>query len=133
MRRYILPIAAILLTASCSSAAVSQPATDVTANDPKAPAKSAPAPTFSYPGDSQCAITYKDNGDGSMSWTVTTAVSGELITHADVGGDIYRHDDQADVGVRVYRAPVPLSRVDDIGGTLSADSGHYGCSVAPAR
>ena len=37
-------------------------------------------PTFSYPGDQQCAITYRDDGNGTMSWTATVTVAGRLRT-----------------------------------------------------
>lgn len=95
----------------------------------------APGPTFTYPGDRQCAITYRDRGDGSMSWTATVTVPGELITHAtDDTGQIYRHDVQVSRGDVAFSAPVQLARVTDIGGNLRGEGGQsYGCSVAPAR
>jgi len=93
-----------------------------------------PEPTFSYPGDPQCAITYRDNGNGTMSWTAAVTVTGELITHAsDKSGDLYRHDVQVSVGPNTFTAPQPLSQIDDIGGVLYAGSASYGCSIAPQR
>jgi hypothetical protein len=93
-----------------------------------------PEPTFSYPGDPRCAITYRDNGNGTMSWTATVTVAGELITHAsDNGGDINRHDVQVSVGPNTFTAPEPLSDIGDIGGVLYVGSASYGCSIAPQR
>jgi len=89
-------------------------------------------PTFVYPGDPQCAITYRDDGDGTMSWTATVTVAGELITHAaDIEGNIYRHVVQVSPGPNRFMAPVPLSQVDDMGGNLDGAGASYGCSVAP--
>ena len=59
-------------------------------------------------------------------------VAGELITHAsDRAGDVYRHDVQATVGLNGFSAPVPLYKIDDIGGVLYTASGSHGCSVKP--
>ncbi len=97
-------------------------------------AASGPEPTFSYPGDPQCAIAYRDNGNGAMSWTATVTVAGELRTHAsDQSGDLYSHDAQVSVGQNTFTAPQPLSQIDDIGGVLYAGSASYACSVAPQR
>ena len=94
----------------------------------------AAAPTFTYPGDPQCAITYHDEGNGTMSWTANVTVAGELITHASDGsGSIYRRDVQVSPGPNSFAAPVALSQVDDIGGVLYAGSASYGCSVVPLR
>ncbi len=110
------------------------------ASTPTAPthraAKPAPTaePTFVYPGDPQCAITYRDDGNGTMSWAANITVAGELITHASDGsGNIYRHDVQVTPGPNRFAAPVPLSQINDIGGVLTAGSNSYGCSVAPQR
>jgi hypothetical protein len=95
---------------------------------------SGPEPTFSYPGDRQCAITYRDGGNGSMSWTATVTVAGELITHAsDESGDINRRDVKVSTGPNTFTAQVPLAQVNDIGGVLYAGSESYGCSIAPQR
>ena len=97
-------------------------------------AASGPEPTFSYPGDQQCTITYRDNGNGTTSWTATITVGGELRTHAsDKSGDLYSHDAQVSVGQNTFTAPQPLAQIDDIGGVLYADSHSYGCSIAPQR
>jgi hypothetical protein len=97
-------------------------------------AVSGPEPSFSYPGDRQCAITYRDDGKGSMSWTATVTVVGELITHAsDKSGNINRHDVQISEGPNTFTAAVPLSQIDDIGGVLYVGSKSYACSVAPRR
>jgi len=97
-------------------------------------ASSGPEPTFSYPGDRQCKITYRDNGNGTMSWTATVTVAGELITHAsDNSGDLYHRDVQVSLGPNTFTAPQPLSQIDDIGGVLYVGSASYGCSIAPQR
>jgi hypothetical protein len=68
-----------------------------------------------------------------MSWTITAAAPGELITHAGTkSGSIYRHDQTIPAGTTTYRVPVPLAQVDDIGGNLSTSTAAYGCSVRPA-
>ncbi len=99
------------------------------------PSNAAPEPTFVYPGDPQCSITYRDRGDGSMSWTATVTVAGSLITHAgDSAGNLYSHDTQVQAGPNAFAAPVPLSSITDIGGNLTTSSGtSYGCSVAPTK
>lgn len=95
---------------------------------------SGPEPTFSYPGDRQCAITYRDNGNGTMSWTATVTVAGELITHvSDKSGDLYRHDGQVSSSPNTFTASQPLSQIDDVGGVLYVGSASYGCSIAPQR
>jgi hypothetical protein len=94
----------------------------------------APEPTFTYPGDPQCAITYRDRGDGSMSWTATTTVGGELKTHVGTkSGSLYTRDTQTTPGPNAFAAPVPLAQIDDIGGVLFAPGTSYACSIAPQR
>lgn len=101
--------------------------------DPRATPK-APEPTFSYPGDPQCAITYRDRGDGSMTWTAAVTDAGELITHAsDKSGNVYRHDVQVTPGPNAFAALVPLAQINDIGGVLYVGSTSYGCSVTPQQ
>jgi hypothetical protein len=91
-------------------------------------------PTFVYPGDTQCAIIYRDDGNGTMSWTANVTIAGELITHAsDSSGNINRHDVQVTPGPNRFTAPVPLSQISDIGGVLYAGSASYCCSIAPQR
>lgn len=91
-------------------------------------------PTFRYPGDPQCAITYRDDGNDTMSWTAKVTVAGELITHAsDSSGNINRHDLQVAPGPNRFVASVPLSQIGDIGGVLYVGSASYGCSIAPQR
>lgn len=135
----IAPKAATTTTASPPTAAAgsSAPAAKpTTAPRPTAAkAQASPEPTFVYPGDAQCAITYRDRGDGTMSWTATVTVAGELITHAgDSAGNLYPHDTQVGVGQSSFAAPVPLSSITDVGGNLTGSDGtSYGCSVAPAK
>lgn len=121
MRRIVLPVAAILLTAACSS----------NGNDSTPPPKPAGSHAFDAAGDPQCGITYQDKG-GSMSWTVVTTVAGELITHA-TADQTYRHDDQVSASRRTYTAPVELAQVHDIGGVLHVGGTQYGCSVGPQK
>ena len=117
------------LVIACSSAG--SPA--VTASS-TVQAATVPAPTFSYPGDRQCAITYRDNRNGTMSWTATVTVAGQLITHAsDKSGDLYRRDVQVSPGPNTFTAPQPLSQIDDIGGVLHVGPASYGCSIGPQR
>jgi len=129
-RLAVVACALIPLVAACGGAG----------SDPAATASSAvqssrgPEPTFSYSGDPQCAIRYRDNGNGTMSWTATVAVAGELITHAsDKTGDLYRRDVQVSPGPNTFTAPQPLSQIDDIGGVLYVGSSSYGCSITPQR
>jgi hypothetical protein len=97
-------------------------------------AASGPEPTFSYPGNRHCSITYRDDSNGKMSWTATVTVAGELRTHAgDKSGDLYSHDTQVSVGQNTFTAPQPLSQIDDIGGVLYVRSASYACSIAPQR
>ena len=97
-------------------------------------------PSFSYPGDPECVITYGEGGSSATSWNAQVTVAGELITHAsDSRGNIYRHDVQVTPGSDNFTAQVPLSQVTDIGGVLytpndsSPADTSYGCSVAPQR
>lgn len=87
-------------------------------------------PTFAYPGDPQCAITYQAHGDGA-SWTVQVTVPGELITHASSDSTgINRHDVRVTPGRRTFTVQAPLAAITDVGGTLrTADGRQYGCSV----
>lgn len=125
-----LACALLPLAAACGSAG-SDPAATASGT---VQAASGPEPTFTYPGDSQCAITYRDNGNGSMSWTATVTVAGELRTHvSDKSGDLYSHDVQVSVGTNTLTAPQPLSVIDDIGGVLYAGSASYACSIAPQQ
>ncbi len=124
-----LTCALVPLAVACSSANSPAATTSSTVQ-----AASGPEPTFSYPGDRQCAITYRDNRNGTMSWTATVTVAGELITHAsDKSGDLYRRDVQVSPGPNIFTAPQPLSQIDDIGGVLYVGSASYGCSIAPQR
>lgn len=68
-----------------------------TSNKPRQAARESPSPasaklpSFAFPGDRHCAITYRTRGRSAMTWTATVTITGQLITHAsDKGGDIYR-------------------------------------------
>jgi hypothetical protein len=94
----------------------------------------AKSPTFAFPGDRHCAITYRARGSSAMTWTATVTVAGQLITHAsDKSGNIYRRVVHIIPGPKVLSAPVPLSQINDIGGVLNTAGTSYGCSVAPYR
>lgn len=119
--------------ASSTSAAATSPAALA---QPSRPAATRPAvePTWVYPGDPRCAITYRDRGDGTMVWTATVTVAGELRTHAGaVDGTLYAHDVQVTSGPNAFAAPVPLARINDIGGVLYTPGKSFGCSVAPQK
>lgn len=91
-------------------------------------------PALDNPGDPECVIAYRDNGDGTMTWVVTVTEDGDLITHvSDTDGTLYRHDEHVAKGANAFRATVPLSRINDIGGTLNTGSRTYGCSTGPDR
>jgi hypothetical protein len=93
-----------------------------------------PDPTFSYPGDPECSITYGSNQAGTTTWAATVTESGELITHAlDNQGDINRRDAQVTSGPNSFTAPEPLNDIGDVGGVLYVGSPSYGCSIAPAK
>src|SRR5271165_1840496 len=90
---------------------------DAAAVTPARTATPAAEPTFAFPGSRQCAITYRDNHNGTMSWTATVTIGGQLITHvSDKAGNIYRHVTQVTAGPATFTAPVPLPQIDDIGG-----------------
>lgn len=128
-------------TPAAAAASRTTPTAATTAAASPAATSAAPAtkragaePTFAYPGDPQCAITYRDRGDGSMSWTATTTIAGELRTHADsASGSVYSHVVNTTLGPNVFAAPVPLAQIDDIGGVLSTPGASYACSIAPGR
>jgi hypothetical protein len=93
-----------------------------------------PDPSFSYPGDPQCVITYGSRGPGSMYWTANITTAGTLRTHAsDTAGDLYAHVAPVTPGPNGFVAKQPLWKIDDIGGVLyAADGKSYACSIAPA-
>jgi hypothetical protein len=125
MRPTVVLIAS-LLVAGCGSAQRQGPQADVRALDVSARSLE------SSPND-VCAITYRDKGDGTMTWTATVTEKGELITHAsDNSGDINRHDDPVTPGAHAYTANAPISQIGDIGGDLYVGGSQFGCSVGPA-
>jgi hypothetical protein len=125
MRPMVVLIASLLVT-SCGSAQGQGPQADVRALD------RSPGSLESSPND-VCAITYRDKGDGTMTWTATVTEKGELVTHAsDSSGNINRHDDPVTPGAHAYTANAPISQIGDIGGNLYAGDSQFGCSVGPA-
>jgi hypothetical protein len=134
----VLVCGLVLFTGACGSASNGPTAAAGEVSSSTGPKSSVAEPTFTYPGGPQCRITYRDNSNGTMSWTADVTVAGELITHAsDTSGNINRHDEQVTIGLNTFTAPVPLSQVTDIGGVLyvpdASASTSYGCSVAPQR
>jgi hypothetical protein len=134
----VLVCTSVLFAGACGSVGNGPAAAASDAPSSRGPKSPVAEPTFTYPGGRQCKITYRDNGNGTMSWTANVTVSGELITHAsDTSGNINRHDEQVPIGLNTFTAPVPLSQVTDIGGVLyvpdASASTSYGCSVAPQR
>jgi hypothetical protein len=108
----LLVCASVLFAGACGSQAnaPTAAASDVLASSGS---NSSPVaePTFTYPGGPQCRITYRNNGNGTMSWTANVTIAGELVTHAsDTSGNIYRHDQQVPIGPNTFTAPVPLWR-----------------------
>lgn len=123
---------AIASRAAVTAATTPASPSATTAATAPATRRAAAEPTFVYPGDPQCAITYRDRGDGSMSWTATTTVAGELRTHADsTSGSIYSHAARTTPGPHAFAAPVPLAQINDIGGVLFTPGASYSCSIAP--
>jgi hypothetical protein len=91
-------------------------------------------PNFAFRGDPHCAITYRARGTSAMTWTALVTIAGQLITHASSrSGNIYRRVAHVTPGPNVFTAPVPLLRINDVGGVLYTTSTSYGCSVAPYR
>ncbi len=101
----VLACTSVLFAGACGSAG-NGPASTASDAPSLSGAKSPVAePTFTYPGGPQCKITYRDNGNDTMSWTADVTVTGELITHAsDTSGNINRHDEQVIVGLNTFTA-----------------------------
>lgn len=76
-------------------------------------------PSRLAPGGRHCAITYRARISSAVTWTAVVTVAGQLITHAsDKNGNVYRRVVYLNPGRHVFAAPVPLSRINDIGGVL---------------
>jgi hypothetical protein len=66
--------------------------------------------TFTYLGDRQCRITYRDNGNDTMGWTAKVSVAGELITRAsDSSGNTYRQGVHASIVPNTFTARAALA------------------------
>ncbi len=90
---------------------------------------------LAFQGDASfCDAVYKDNGNGTTTWTLSVKQAGELITHlSDKSGHIYRHDDKVDVGFSSYTAPVTIGDVSEINGNLYIGDDSHPCNISPAQ
>lgn len=90
---------------------------------------------LAFQGDAAyCDAIYKDNGNGTTTWSLHIKKDGELITHlSDKSGHIYRHDDQVKAGYRSYTAPVAIGDVSEINGLLYIGKDSHPCNVSPAH
>jgi hypothetical protein len=110
------------------------------------PTKAAPAPTWVYPGDKECAITYASNANGGTTWTATTTVGGEIKTddtntwpgdNTPPSTGLDTRDVHVSAGQTPFSTDAPLSSVTDISGVLyvpteANPTTSYSCSIAPA-
>jgi hypothetical protein len=104
-----------------------------------APAKPQLRQDLAFQGDpSYCDGIYKDNGNGTTTWSYDIKQNGELITHlSDNNGQIYRHDVQITNAPNYYSftAPVAIKDVAEIDGvlTVSGDSNGHPCNLSPQQ
>lgn len=103
------------------------------------PSKPALRQDLAFQGDaSYCDGIYKDNGNGTTTWSYDIKHTGELITHlSDNKGNIYRHDVQITSAPNyyAYTAPVSINNVGEINGVLyvSGDSNGHPCNLNPKQ
>jgi hypothetical protein len=90
---------------------------------------------LAFQGDAAyCDGHYKDNSNGTTTWTLDIKYTGEIITHlSDKSGHIYRHDDQVKPGEYAYTAPVAINDVSEINGLLTVGSDNHPCNIAPQQ
>lgn len=124
----------------------SQPATPApnSSSNSSTPAQTAPAKStlrqdLAFQGDATyCDGIYKDNGNGTTTWSYDIKQDGELITHlSDNSGHTYRHDIQITNAPNyyAYTAPVAINDVAEIDGVLTASSDGNGhpCNLSPQQ
>lgn len=100
------------------------------------PAPATPLRTdLAFKGDAAyCDAIYKDNGNGTTTWSLHIKKDGELITHlSDKSGHIYRHDEKLKAGYQSYTAPVAIGNVSEINGLLYIGKDIHTCNISPAR
>lgn len=100
------------------------------------PAPAAPLRTdLAFKGDAAyCDAVYKDNGNGTTTWSLHIKRDGELITHlSDKSGHIYRHDEKLKAGYHSYTAPVAINNVSEINGLLYIGKDIHTCNISPAH
>ena len=101
-----------------------------------APAPAAPLRTdLAFKGDAAyCDAIYKDNGNGTTTWSVHIKKDGELITHlSDKSGHINRHDEQVKAGYHSYTANVAIGDVSEINGLLYIGKDIHTCNISPGQ
>jgi hypothetical protein len=110
-------------TQSSQQATTAQPSTPALRQD------------LAFQGDADyCDGIYKDNGNGTTTWTLQIKQPGEIITHlSDKNGKLYRHDEQVKVGYYAYTAPVAINDVSEINGVLTVGSVNHPCNIAPQQ
>jgi cytoskeletal protein RodZ len=121
-----------------SQSANSSPATSST-NSNTAPTKPTLRQDLVFQGDpAYCDGIYKDNGNGTTTWSYDVKQNGELITHlSDNNGHTYRHDVQITNAPNYYSytAPVAINDAAEIDGvlTVSGDSNGHPCNLSPQQ
>ena len=108
-------------------------------NAPQAATKPSLRQDLAFQGDADyCNGIYKDNGDGTTTWSYDIKQKGELITHlSDSSGHIYRHDVQITDAPNYYSytAPVAIKDVGEINGVLSipGETNGHPCNISPQQ
>jgi hypothetical protein len=122
------------LSAVSSSVPATQPANTTPAQSTPS-AKPALRQDLAFQGDpAYCDAHYKDNGDGTTTWTLDVKQTGELITHlSDKGSQIYRHDVKVQPGEYAYTAPVAINDVSEINGLLYVGNDNHPCNISPQQ
>lgn len=137
----------ILLAAFAPAAPVKKAADKTTADNKKPITSSQPATPVSsktplrqdlaFQGDAAyCDGIYKDNGNGTTTWSLDVKKPGELITHlSDNGSGLYRHDVQITSAPNyyAYTAPVAIKNVSEINGLLYVGGKSYPCNIQPQQ
>jgi hypothetical protein len=103
---------------------------------PGMPLVKPPIPThaFDRSGSPQCSLVYDGTPVGTVIWTITTTVGGDLRTTAVSGDSVYRHDRTVSAGRHDFSAPAYMAQLDGLTAELTGDGGEsYPCSVRPWR